>query len=117
MSRIIATGAFGVNVLSAAQDDLAMTFASRAVDRFSSTGWSSCDGLPPRLDDITGWATCEVAQTIEAGDHLLLVGTVTRAASAHRPPLVYSHRTFGTHSQFAVRARPAIVDQIVACAG
>ncbi|NDK88873.1 flavin reductase [Gordonia desulfuricans] len=115
LGRIRATGRFGVNVLSATQDDVATAFASRGVDRFGTTGWSTCDGLP-RLDDIAGWASCDVTQTVEAGDHLLLVGTVTRAASVHRPPLVYAHRTFGTHSRYAARPRPTIVDQITACA-
>lgn len=115
LARIIATGRFGVNVLNSAQDDIAMTFASRAADRFAVAPWSTSSGLP-RLDDVAGWAACELWQTVEAGDHLLLIGSVTQAASIQRAPLVYGHRTFGTHSNFATRTRPAIVDQIVACA-
>uniref|UniRef100_UPI003D8AAC11 flavin reductase family protein n=1 Tax=Gordonia sp. B7-2 TaxID=3420932 RepID=UPI003D8AAC11 len=115
LSRIIATERFGVNVLNSTQDDIAMTFASRDLDRFGTTPWSPSNGLP-RIDAVAGWAACELWQTIEAGDHLLLIGSVTHAASEQRPPLVYGHRTFGTHSRFATRPRTAIVDQIVACA-
>ena len=63
---------------------------------------------------------CELDRGIEAGDHLLLFGLVTAASS--RPdlaPLVYAHRTFGTHSRFAERPRPkvpSIADLIAACA-
>jgi hypothetical protein len=32
------------------------------------------------------------------------------------PPLVYAHRTFGTHSRYSERPRPLIIDQIAACA-
>ncbi|MFC9789861.1 flavin reductase family protein [Rhodococcus sp. NPDC127528] len=115
LERILATGRFGVNVLSAAQEGTATVFASRGADRFGSTPWSMNHGLP-RLDQVAGWAECDLRQSFEAGDHLLLIGAVKGAASSHRPPLVYGHRTFGTHSRFATRARPAIVDQIAACA-
>ncbi len=116
LSRILRSGRFGVNVLHSAQDDIAMTFATRGADRFSRTPWTLTDGLP-RLDDVSGWAACDVWRTVEAGDHLLLLGAVRTASTSHRAPLVYSHRTFGTHSRFAERARPPIVDQISACAG
>lgn len=115
LARIQRTGRFGVNVLHAGQGEVAAVFAGRNDDRFACTGWGTDHGLP-RLDDVTGWAVCELADTVEAGDHLLLVGAVHHAASVERAPLVYSHRTFGTHSEFASRARPAIVDHINACA-
>lgn len=115
LDRIRTTGRFGVNVLNSMQADIATTFATRDADRFGSTGWSTSDTLP-RLDDVAGWAACDLAQTIEAGDHLLLIGAVMTAASTPRAPLVYAHRTFGTHSNFATRRRPAIVDYISACA-
>ncbi|NMO05209.1 flavin reductase family protein [Gordonia sp. TBRC 11910] len=115
LERILATGRFGVNVLNSMQSDVATTFATRDADRFGSAPWSASNALP-RLDDVAGWAACELAQTVEAGDHLLLIGAVTTAASTPRAPLVYAHRTFGTHSNFATRTRPAIIDYISACA-
>ena len=115
LTRIRTSGRFGVNVLSASQDDVALTFASRSDDRFAQAPWSMSDGLP-RLDDVAGWAACDLWRTVEAGDHLLLIGAVRTAASAQRPPLVYGHRTFGTHSRFVERPRPAILDQLAACA-
>ena len=115
LGRIQRTGRFGVNVLNAGQDDIAVTFASRGTDRFGTTGWSLVQQLP-RLDDVCGWAACDVWRTIEAGDHLLLIGAVRTAATSHRSPLVYGYRTFGTHSGFADRSRPPIHDQITACA-
>src|SRR5919198_41150 len=68
LSRIVATGRFGVNVLSAAQAELATAFASRGLERFGGTAWSSSRGLP-RLEGTAGWAACELWQTVEAGDH------------------------------------------------
>ncbi|MQY22278.1 flavin reductase family protein [Nocardia macrotermitis] len=114
LRRIEQSGRFAVNILASAQDEVAMTFASRGEDRFAGTNWSLAQGLP-RLDQIAGWAACEVWQRVEAGDHLLLIGLVTHAASTQRAPLVYGYRTFGTHSRFAARPRTPIVDGITAC--
>jgi flavin reductase (DIM6/NTAB) family NADH-FMN oxidoreductase RutF len=116
LGQIQAAGRFGVNVLGQAQDELAVTFARRDTDRFAGAHWFTDHGLP-RLADAPGWMVCELDRSIEAGDHLLLFGLVTAASS--RPdlaPLVYAHRTFGTHSRFAERPRPSIADLIAACA-
>lgn len=115
LARILGSGRFGVNVLGCAQDDEAKLFASRGVDRFTYVRWSTAKGLP-RLEGAVGWAACEVHRTIEAGDHLLLIGLVINASSSPQPPLVYGHRTFGTHSGFQQRPRRPIVDHIAACA-
>jgi flavin reductase (DIM6/NTAB) family NADH-FMN oxidoreductase RutF len=115
LARILGAKRFGVNVLGCTQDDVATRFARRGVDRFNEGRWSNSDGLP-RLEGAAGWAACELHQTVEAGDHLVLIGLVRNAASSPQPPLVYGHRTFGTHSGFQQRPRKPIVDHIAACA-
>ena len=116
LRQIQAAGRFGVNILGQSQDELAVVFARRGVDRFAVTDWFAEDGLP-RLADAPGWMVCDLHQTVEAGDHLLLFGLVRSASSrVDLAPLVYAHRTFGTHSRFAERPRPAIADLIAACA-
>jgi flavin reductase (DIM6/NTAB) family NADH-FMN oxidoreductase RutF len=115
LARIQGARRFGVNVLASAHDDLAMRFARPGEDRFAQVPWTSSRGLP-RLDEAAGWAACDLADVIEGGDHLLLVGLVSHAESSQQSPLVYGHRTFGTHSRFAERPRTPIVDAIAACA-
>ena len=116
LTRIQTAGRFGVNILGHAQDELAMVFARRGVDRFAVADWYIDAGLP-RLSDAPSWMECDLHQTVEAGDHLLLFGLVRSASSrADLAPLVYANRTFGTHSRFAERPRPAIADLIAACA-
>ncbi|WP_410597285.1 flavin reductase family protein [Amycolatopsis sp. lyj-23] len=116
LAEILATGRFGVNLLGQGQDDLAVRFATRGADRFGDpTTWFTDHGLP-RLRDAAGWVACNLDRVVEAGDHLLLFGLVTDLGRADLPPLVYAHRTFGTHSRFAERPRPLITDQIAACA-
>lgn len=113
LASIQRAGRFGVNLLGVAQEDLAMVFARRAQDRFAGVDWYPSAGLP-RLTEAAGWIECALYQTVEGGDHLLLFGLVV--ASSHRtlPPLVYAHRTFGTHSKYATRPRRPITDSIAA---
>jgi flavin reductase (DIM6/NTAB) family NADH-FMN oxidoreductase RutF len=114
LARILATGRFGVNVLGRAQDDLALTFARRGAGKFDGVDWHSDHGLP-RLADAPSWLVCDLAAAVEGGDHLLLLGAVTHAQTTVAAPLVYGHRTFGTHSGFAGRARRPITDLVAAC--
>jgi flavin reductase (DIM6/NTAB) family NADH-FMN oxidoreductase RutF len=115
LRRVQRVGRFGVNVLGHGQDDLAVLFARRGADRFAGTAWHYDSGLP-RLDGAAGWIVCELERVAEGGDHLLLFGLVTEASHCEVAPLIYAHRTFGTHSRFAERPRPRITDQIAACA-
>ena len=114
LQRILKAGRFGVNLLSHDQDELAVLFARRGADRFAGTAWHYDAGLP-RIGGVASWVACDLYNAVEGGDHLLLLGMVTRAHHAQSPPLVYGHRTFGTHSRHAERPRRPIVDQIIAC--
>jgi len=115
LARILATRRLGVNVLGAGDDEIALRFARSAADRFTDVAWTPAHGLP-RLDCAAGWAVCELEQVVPGGDHLLLIARVVHAESRPAAPLVYGHRTFGTHSQFAHRPRRPIADTIAACA-
>ncbi|UNO42644.1 flavin reductase family protein [Streptomyces sp. MST-110588] len=102
LGRILTTGRFGVNMLAHGQDELARTFARRVPDRFaaSKVPWRYDHGLP-RLTGAPGWLVCRLRSAVEGGDHLLLLGEVVHVRTVRAAPLVYSHRTFGTHSTFA----------------
>jgi flavin reductase (DIM6/NTAB) family NADH-FMN oxidoreductase RutF len=115
LPRVVSVGAFGINVLAADQVDLARVFARRDTDRFAATSWSPHRGLP-LLPGVAGWATCRLWSTVDGGDHLLLIGEVTDAGAIPVAPLVYGHRTYGTHSGFRTRPRTPIADVIAACA-
>jgi flavin reductase (DIM6/NTAB) family NADH-FMN oxidoreductase RutF len=114
LARIGETGRFGVNLLGHGQADLAIRFAQRDTDRFAGAEWHPDHGLP-RLHGTAGWLVCSVHSVVDGGDHALILGHVDAAARADRPPLVYAHRTFGTHSRYDQRPRPLIADQIAAC--
>ncbi|WP_371775720.1 flavin reductase family protein [Streptomyces sp. NBC_01438] len=100
LAAIQRVGRFGINVLAHEQAATATTFARRDIDRFTEVAWEMDQGLP-RLPDAPGWLACDLDRAVEGGDHLLLIGTVTSADSRTAAPLVYGHRTFGTHSAYA----------------
>src|SRR5947209_13737897 len=87
---------FGVNVLGAHQAGLAAAFARKGADRFDGIEWTVDSGVP-RLAGSPGWLACTVAQLVDGGDHVVVLGDVEHAASSAAPPLVYHARTFGTH--------------------
>lgn len=89
---------FAINVLGEWQRDLSNTFAGRAPNKF--------DGVPlldepsaPCLPDSLSVMCCKRQQCIDAGDHLILIGEVTRYASTAGSPLGYFR---GSYIDFAV---------------
>ncbi|WP_327145552.1 flavin reductase family protein [Nocardia sp. NBC_01327] len=108
-------GRFAVNLLGQGQAELATVFARRDLDRFACAEWYFDHGLP-RLRGTAGWLEATVHAFVDGGDHELILGHVEAAGRAEQAPLIYAHRTFGTHSHFAQRPRPLIIDQIAACA-
>ncbi|WP_440713181.1 flavin reductase family protein [Gordonia sp. FQ] len=87
---------FAINILSALQGDLALTFARKGAAKFEGVAWADEAGVPV-IEDVAGWVTCEVADLIRGGDHTVVFGTVTDVDTAARAPLTYHARTFGTH--------------------
>jgi flavin reductase (DIM6/NTAB) family NADH-FMN oxidoreductase RutF len=82
-------GAFVVNVLSAAQQDISRWFANR----HRPSGSAMFDGVPvepgvtgcPMLIEATASFDCRLRQSHRAGDHLIVLGEVV--ALVHRPQL------------------------------
>src|SRR4051812_1052350 len=96
LARLAIGQPFGVTVLGAGQAGLAAAFARKGADKFTGIDWRADDGAP-RLLGSPGWLACTVTQLVDGGDHVVVLGTVVRAAAAGGPPLTYHGRTFGTH--------------------
>ncbi len=86
----------GVNVLAADKAGVAAQFSRRGVDRFAGVTWREVHGAPI-LSGVHAWAAVEVSRTIEAGDHVLLLGEVLAAHGGEGSPLTYWRRGYGTH--------------------
>jgi flavin reductase (DIM6/NTAB) family NADH-FMN oxidoreductase RutF len=92
------TGGFTANILAAGREQLARRMATKASDKFDAIGWRrpGGDGGGPILeDDAAAYAVCTLKETIEAGDHWILIGLVTDGAHLEGvTPMIYSRRVY-----------------------
>jgi flavin reductase (DIM6/NTAB) family NADH-FMN oxidoreductase RutF len=92
------TGGFTANILAAGREQLARRMATKASDKFDAIRWRrpAGDGGGPILeDDAAAYAVCTLKETIEAGDHWILIGRVLEGT--HREgiaPLIFSRRGY-----------------------
>jgi flavin reductase (DIM6/NTAB) family NADH-FMN oxidoreductase RutF len=80
---------FGINVLSAAQKDIAGQFASKVEDRFHGIPWVTGKTGVPLIRDVLASFECVVDKVVEAGDHVIVVGEVLHVDHADGQPLLY----------------------------
>ena len=97
LARLTGGSVFGVNVLGSDQAGLALAFARKGSDKFTGVDWVD-DAGAPRLAGSPGWLSCTVAQLVQGGDHVIVLGEVRAADRRDAPPLTYHARTFGTHA-------------------
>jgi 3-hydroxy-9,10-secoandrosta-1,3,5(10)-triene-9,17-dione monooxygenase reductase component len=85
-----AAGRFAVNVLRAGQEDLAATFASKALaaEKFAAVTHTVDHGVSV-LDDALAWLACDLVALHPGGDHTIGVGAVTQMEHAGGEPLVF----------------------------
>lgn len=84
-------GHLAVNILAEGQRDVSAAFASRSADKFRGVGWRAERTGSPILDGVAAWLDCDLHRTVDAGDHVILLGCVAAFDHAPRGPLGY-HR-------------------------
>ncbi len=99
LSKLDIGRAIGLNVLAAHQDQVALRFASKDDDKFADIGWRLEHGAP-MLADRHAWVVGQVADLVNAGDHVLVLIDIVYAEIGGQAPLTYWQRTFGTHQPF-----------------
>jgi flavin reductase (DIM6/NTAB) family NADH-FMN oxidoreductase RutF len=84
------TGRFGVNVLSAGQEDLARLFASKRPEKekFAGVAHTVNDGIPV-IEGVLAWVGCRLERLIPGGDHTIGIGAVMAAEAGHGEPLLW----------------------------
>ncbi len=91
-------GGFTANILAAGRDQLARRMATKLSDKFDGIAWrrpQSTYGGPILEDDCAAYAVCTLRETIEAGDHWILIGNVVEGN--HRDgvsPMIFSRRGY-----------------------
>jgi flavin reductase (DIM6/NTAB) family NADH-FMN oxidoreductase RutF len=92
------TGGFTANILAAGREQLARRMATKVADKFDGIRWrrpASPIGGPILEDDTAAYAVCTLRDTLEAGDHWILIGLVTEGS--HREgvsPMIFSRRGY-----------------------
>jgi flavin reductase (DIM6/NTAB) family NADH-FMN oxidoreductase RutF len=91
---LTAAGAFGVSLLSDAQEFLAERFAGRAplVDEaFTGVPYHTAVTGAPLLNGAVAWFDCRLHATFDGGDHTIFVGRVVAAGEGNDrlAPLLY----------------------------
>jgi len=82
-------GSFAVNVLSEDQRDVSGLFASKSVDKFEVVDWREGSLGTPLIDQTLAWFECTPDQTVDAGDHTILIGRIQDFGLAEKRPLGY----------------------------
>jgi len=91
--------AFSVNVLSEQQKHLAQTFAQPIEDRFEGVSFRREKTGCPIFENVVSWFDCAMHETVDAGDHVILIGRVLGYDHADMRPLGYCR---GAYVSFSV---------------
>jgi flavin reductase (DIM6/NTAB) family NADH-FMN oxidoreductase RutF len=83
---------------AAGREPLARRMASKLTDKFDGIAWrrpESDRGGPILEADSAAYAVCTLKDTIEAGDHWILIGTVVEGAQNEGlSPMIFSRRGY-----------------------
>jgi flavin reductase (DIM6/NTAB) family NADH-FMN oxidoreductase RutF len=92
------TGGFTANILAAGREQLARRMATKLSDKFDAIRWKRPDGDaggPILENDAAAYAVCKLKETIEAGDHWILIGLVTDGSHLEGvKPMIFSRRVY-----------------------
>lgn len=89
---------YAVNILSELQKEVSNTFARPVEDRFSTVGWWDGPAGNPIIDGVSAWFDCTMHKTVDAGDHLILIGKVQAFENHPHPGLGYARGAYVTAS-------------------
>jgi flavin reductase (DIM6/NTAB) family NADH-FMN oxidoreductase RutF len=91
-------GGFTANILAAGREQLARRMASKLSDKFDGIAWrkpESAHGGPILEGDCAAYAVCNLKETIEGGDHWILIGNVVEGTHLDGvSPMIFSRRGY-----------------------
>lgn len=82
---------FAVNILGEEQEAVARRFASPAKrgSRWEGLAWEPGPSGVPVLSEALGWMSCRTWDTVEAGDHTIVIGRAEDGGGSDERPLFY----------------------------
>jgi flavin reductase (DIM6/NTAB) family NADH-FMN oxidoreductase RutF len=89
LSAFASSPVHAINILSADQEPVARQFTS-AGDRFAGIGLAAAGPLdPPVLAGTAAHLVCRVRETLDGGDHVIVLSEVLTHRAASVPPLLF----------------------------
>lgn len=109
-------GGFAVNILSEGQVETSNTFARPSDDRFAQVDWRRGPFGSPLIDGVSAWFDCSAFKTVEAGDHLILIGKVEAFDATTAPGLGHARGAYVTpaaEAEALSRATKLVVSALI----
>lgn len=85
---------FTVNILSVDQINVSNNFARPVEDKFAEMRFTEGAGGSAIIEQCAAHFECELYQTIDAGDHIILIGKVIAFSDNGKAPLLYHQGTY-----------------------
>ncbi len=85
---------YGVNLLGADQEDVAMLFAKPDPEKFAKCAWQPGPEGIPYLEGAIARLVCQTVRAIQHGTHTIVIGEIVGGDTPGGSPLVYCGRSF-----------------------
>ncbi len=95
-AELVSADGFAVNILAETQIDISNIFAKPVSDRFAGISWRKGPRGAPILSDVSAWFDCALHKTVDAGDHMILIGEVEAFEDTNKTGLGYSRGAYVT---------------------
>ena len=107
LSAFTQSAGFGVNILEEQQEDISHLFATKADNKFADINDKRIVTGAPIIKNSLAWLDCVPEQTIEAGDHIILIGRVKAFGTRTGRPLGYWR---GSYVKFGLEEDAGLID-------
>jgi flavin reductase (DIM6/NTAB) family NADH-FMN oxidoreductase RutF len=94
LAPLLESRVFGLSILNKNQSFIARLFATKSQNKFRECPFVVGRTGVPLIDGALGHIECSVVQTVEAGDHIVVIGQVEHADIKGGEPLVYFRSAF-----------------------
>ena len=95
LDAYLAAETFGINVLTAGQETVSVRFARSDEDLFRGIDYALTDRGVPRLRESLAWFECRTYETLECGDHYVVIGAVLDYEATDGEPLLFYGGRYG----------------------
>lgn len=82
-----------IQVLTKEQQSLSDQFAQRGIDKFENVTYSDLNGMPA-LNGASAYFVCEPYKQVDAGDHTVIIATVTDFSADGGTPLMFHNGNY-----------------------